>query len=1098
MPHTHLKTYLTSIQDISPTAKEHSHRTPLEILLRALTANQANRDKIQIIHEPNNDKDGKGAPDFRIEKHSLVLGCIENKRVTTDLNEILQSAQIAKYSKISPNIILTDYLNFWLIDAAQDTTIDTNKVDSTPPPRIIKQVEICTLSNLHATLHNPPLLSDKATQLQELFDIFLSRDPKLISNAIEFTHSLSLRARILKNKLLAMPHEQNALYAIFKDRLYKDLDYREFCDSFAQTLVYSLFLAKLNSPTDHLTLASAHEHIPQSFPLVRAMCKQLDELCTKDTSWVIQEILTIINHIDISAIIKELNTTGKKSQAIQKDPYLHFYETFLASYDPALRKSRGVYYTPASVVRFIITSIDEILTTTFAHEKGLGSALEDDSITLLDFATGTGTFLLESFRKALSAIPQDSPHYKPKVLLNRFSGFEFLIAPYTIAHLKLSQAFSEEFGTPLSAEEHLNITLTNTLYFNTESSELNQKQTLLYNEKILTEEFKKAQQIKQSPILIITGNPPYSGASSNKGLYEYEVRTSYGLEPKRQHFIPQEKQKLESYLTTYIANKSLNNKELKNAKKYLQGFLANRKLENEKNPKWLLDDYVKFIRFAQRKIDSEPSGIFGFISNNAFIDNPTFRGMRYSLMQSFDSIYILNLHGDANKKETTPNGGKDENVFDIKQGVSINLFVKSATKGTEPKIHYYDLYGKRADKYHLLESNTLDSIPWETFTPQAPFYLFTPQNKELRAHYDKGKGMGEIFKFSSVGVCGGKDKVVFHKTEESIKSLIQDFCSLDAPTLVAKYDISPDSRDWQIQRAKDSVTQSQKEGRGRFLQVDYRPFDKRWTYYNRESRAFISYPRTDIMEHFLEKENIGLVCDRRCLSKELDNIFITESLIDLHLIGGGSNIFPLYLYPTSRMKPKQETLPLDDDQTPQRCENFTPEFRAFIDEKYSTHFSPKEILGYIYAVLFHRDYRAKYTEFFRIDFPKVFFVASRQDFQALSALGSELIALHLLKSPRLDPAIGASRYYDPTHRSEQIQTSTYDEESKRIFVNASLCFENVLPAVWEYEIGKKRVLEQYLKSHKGENIDYAHFEKVIRTLDATIKLQDKITQIKLT
>ena len=464
------------------------------------------------------------------------------------------------------------------------------------------------------------------------------------------------------------------------------MDFPTFCDSFAQTLTYALFLAKLNdSQGEKITLYNAESFIPQSFPLIRAMSGFLRKLDTdKSIKWLVNEILAIINHINIESIIKELNKIADKdllgnyllSNYLHKDPYLHFYETFLSQYDPKLRELRGVYYTPFAVVSFIINAIDSTLRNDFNQDKGLGSALSNDTITLLDFATGTGTFLLEAFRKALDSTPPNSLHYKPKNLLSKFSGFEFLIAPYTIAHLKISQSFKEEFNAPLQDNEKLNILLTNTIYTKSAKDEQNQKSNLfgMYE---LAQEFLQSQKLKNEQILIITGNPPYSGASANKGIFEDEVKIAYGLEPSLSHLNSQ----AQRIIKTYLANP-----DDKSAQKDFKNLFESRRLQNEKNPKWLLDDYVKFIRFAESKIESQDSGIIAIISNHGFIDNPTFRGMRYHLLNTFDKIYILDLHGNVKKKEKALDGSKDDNVFDIQQGVCISVFVKTGAKSKESVI----------------------------------------------------------------------------------------------------------------------------------------------------------------------------------------------------------------------------------------------------------------------------------------------------------------------------------------------------------------------------------------------------------------------------
>ncbi|TLD92494.1 DNA methyltransferase [Helicobacter magdeburgensis] len=883
-----LQNYLEALQDISTQDKEHTYRTPLENLLNALKGESK---AIHIIHEPNNDKEGRGAPDFLITKDSLILGYIENKRVNAPLDEIAQDKQIQKYFRLSSNIILTDYLRFCLL--RQD---EKGKIS------IKQECRICELSQLQALVKNPKLFSldSKAKELTELFTLFFSQSPNPINTAKEFANALAQRTRILKDEMIEKQSNAHiqGLFNAFKESLYKDLDFITFADSFAQTLTYSLFLARLNNNANEtITLDNAYNFIPKSFSLIQAMSKFLRELKELDSiKWLLEEIIAIINHIDIAAIIHDLNKLSQKDllgEYIYKDPYLHLYEDFLKEYDESLREVRGVYYTPAPVVKFIIDSIDLTLQKDF-NKQGLQSAITDDNITLLDFATGTGTFLLEAFRKALESSNKNSVKYNPKALIQRFYGFEFLIAPYTITHLKISQAFKEEFEAQLNDNESLNITLTNTLYVSSKADEINKQSNLFVGMAELTKEFEKAQEIKSKDILIITGNPPYSGASANKGLYEDEVRITYGLEPSLAELTKAEKESL----LRYFSNKSKDNA------RTFKAILERHKLQNEKNPKWLLDDYVKFIRFAESKIEKQGSGIFAFISNNSFLDNPTFRGMRYHLLKSFDKIYILDLHGNARKKETTPSGDKDDNVFDIMQGVSINIFIKTTKDSNNlATIYHYDLYGKRKDKYEFLYSNTLDSIQWQILTPQNPFYLFIPQDKSLRVEYDKGWSVKDIFKVSNVGVATGKDSVFIVPNSEILESQVRSYCN-----------------EFETQFVKDII---------------YRPFDMCKVYYDTKK---IQRARKDIMQHFLH---------------DFDNDMWVE--------------------------------------------NFTQEFRDFIDSKYNEHFSPEQILGYIYAVLFHKDYREKYLDFLKIDFPKIPFVESKEKFLALSDLGLELLDTHLMR-----------------------------------------------------------------------------------------------------
>lgn len=1078
-----LSAYLERIKDITTEDKEHTYRGALEILLNNVK-NNLNFSKVNIKHEPNNDKEGRGAPDFLITIDSLVLGYIENKRVNANLDEIIKSDQIKKYLLLSDNIILTDYLRFILIDENCN---------------IIDEVRICELSEIKN--YKKIKLDDAGTKLLDIFKIFFSREPKPINTALEFADALAMRTRILRDDLYELENNNQIerLYHIFKTTIYSQIDFADFCDNFAQTLTYSLFLARLNT-NEKIDLYNVTKFIPKSFPLIRAMSKflqDLEELNTNDLKtieWLLNEIINITNHINIVSIVEELNKYD--NTAVQKDPYMHFYETFLYKYNPELRELRGVYYTPQSVVNFIIDSIDIVLKDYFHKNKGLGDALEKDTnITLLDFATGTGTFLLDSFRKALSYYQKNSVKYTPKELINKFYGFEFMIAPYTIAHLKISQTLKEEFDYSLQDDERLNIFLTNTLE-NIHLDEGKEKNNIFEE---LNEEMNLAQKTKEKEILIITGNPPYSGASANKGIFEEEVRKEY---------------------KTLLEREPL-------------ALTRNGKIEKEKNPKMLLDDYVKFIRFAQQKIDNQNGGgIFGFISNHSFLDNPTFRGMRYSLLKSFDEIYIVNLHGNTRKKEVSPDGSKDENVFDIMQGVSINIFVKHSQKIKDKEleaknltpsshkydfanVYYYDLYGKREYKYDFLLDNNIKSIEWKKLEYKKPFFLFTPQNENLCEEYDKFYSIKDMFRLSNVGIVTARDNFCLSKNDSvnslnELKNNIKRFMELDIEYARKEFDLREDTRDWQIRYAKKELKETNNDDNN-YKIVNYRTFDKRWTYYTGKSKGFHSMPRGDIMEHFLKDDNIGLVSIRQIISSDFFHSFITDKIIDMCYISNktkeGNYVFPLYLHKTDNVIKfiVKENKDWGDNwfeftdkevnpfQNADKIENFTVNFRNFIDKKYSSHFSPEDILGYIYAVLFHKTYRTKYIGFLKIDFPKIPFTDSKDIFIKLSELGTQLYNLHLMKDNNLNNDVGEGLYKDD--KNNKIEKPIYNEKEKRLFINKSLYFDNVSKEVWLYKIGGYQVLDKYLKSHKGEDIDYSYFQKIIQILDKSLNLENEIAGI---
>ncbi|GAA8381353.1 DNA methyltransferase [Helicobacter pylori] len=821
-----LKEYLESIRDLTPEKNELTHRLFLHNLLDKLK-NHFNKE-FKIEHEPERKQGSQ--PDFRVSLQGLSIGYVENKRVGTNLSQILKSDQILKYLELNPNLMLTDYLNFMWVGK-----------DENNAPFIKKEISVASLDEL-----SKPPKKQTERDLIELFKSFFNYEAAPITNAKDFATHLSPRTKYLKDALIQNQEKAqvSSIFKNFKAYLYEELSFEDFSDALAQTLTYSLFLAKLNHPFEKIDLNNVRSSIPKNFAVIREMAdflKKLDEI--KDIQWLLNEILSLINHVDMVSILKDLND--------DKDPYLHFYETFLSAYDPKLRESKGVYYTPDSVVEFIINALDSLLKTRFKDAPlGLKSALDNENIKLLDFATGTGTFLLEAFRKALETRKTSDGGISTKEdkyqnLLKQFYGFEYLIAPYAIAHLNLSQAFKEEFKKPLKENDALKIILTNTLI---QPSEIAAYRGL---QPIFETELKSAQEIKKDEnILIITGNPPYSGASSNEGLFEWEVKATYGIEPEFQTIEIEKNVKLTDKIKTLLKNLQKQKESgSKNALKELKSLHSKYKLQKEKNPKWLLDDYVKFMRFAQNKIESLGHGLFGFISNNAFLDNPTFRGLRHSLLECYDELYILNLHGNARKKEETPQGTKDENVFNIMQGVSINLFVKKAQ--ATKKIYYYDVYGERAEKYAFLAQNDLNSIEWLELAPREPFYLLLPLETRLLDEYEQGFSVQDMFQVGGTGICSKKDHVVFHKDKESLLKLLKDFSTLEPSELRRKYDIGDDSRDWRLNNAIREVKTNIKRLEEYIVLCQYRPFDYRWTYYTPNSRTFLAYPVYDVFKHML-------------------------------------------------------------------------------------------------------------------------------------------------------------------------------------------------------------------------------------------------------
>ncbi|MFP6165544.1 type ISP restriction/modification enzyme [Helicobacter pylori] len=1081
-----LKEYLESIKDLTPESNELTHRTFLQILLISLKDDFNTEFKIE--HEPKKDKQG-GQPDFRVSYQGLNIGYIENKRVGTDLIQLLKSDQILKYLELNPNLMLTDYLNFVWVGK-----------DENNAPLIKKEISVSSLDELSKPLKpNPQTECD----LVELFKSFFNYEAAPITNAKDFATHLSAPTKYLKDALIQYQEKAqvSSIFNNFKEYLYEELSFEDFSDALAQTLTYSLFLAKLNHPFEKINLDNVRSSIPENFAVIREMADFLKKLdAIKEIQWLLDEILSLINHVNMDSIIKDLND--------DKDPYLHFYETFLSAYDPKLREKKGVYYTPDSVVKFIINALDSLLKTHFKDAPlGLKSALDNENIKLLDFATGTGTFLLEAFRKALETRKTSdggtsTKEDKYQNLLKQFYGFEYLIAPYAIAHLNLSQAFKEEFKKPLKENDALQIILTNTLI---QPSEIAADRGL---QPIFEKELKSAQEIKKDEkILIITGNPPYSGASSNEGLFEWEVRATYGIEPEFQTIEIERNVKLTDKIKKLLKNiqtqnegdksvKNTNKDALKNLKKLHSKY----KLQKEKNPKWLLDDYVKFMRFAQNKIESLGHGLFGFISNNAFLDNPTFRGLRRSLLECYDELYILNLHGNARKKEETPQGAKDENVFNIMQGVSINLFVKKAQATKQKilqKIYYYDVYGERAEKYDFLAQNDLNSIEWLELAPREPFYLLIPQKTSLLDEYEQGFSVQDMFQVGSTGICSQRDHVVFHKDKESLLKLLKDFSTLEPSELRRIYNIKKDGRDWRLEYAIKDVKANANNLEEYIVSCQYRPFDFYYTYYTGKSKSFIAYPRGEVFKHMLPPptnpktpnqtcKNVALNIARQSkMHGEWRYVMAHKELVDINLIASAGSMGVGYNYPICQFN------------NPNYTENFTPEFRSFIDKHYNHSFEPLEVLGYIYALLYSPNYRKRYEEFLKADYPKILFTNNKDLFRVLSLLGIELIGLHVLNQESLnhsfeklkDATIGGSYYKEAHERNPIIKKPSYNEPEQRLYINHSAYFRGVSEEIYNYMIGGYGVLDKYLKSHKNESCNFDHVSNIIKVIARTIEIQ---------
>ena len=1010
---------------------EHTDRAALQTLLQALA--DANTHGVAVQHEPKRIAD-KGAPDFKITKDGLILGYIENKAIGENLDKVLKSDQIKRYKSLSQNIIVTDYLHFiWInTDGIQRETL----------------CHLTDLENSKFRLHE-----DRVAAVSKLLQGFFSTAPEGIGRAQQLALALATRSKLLHDYLgeelvrQERDHKEGRLYGlfqIFRDQVFHELTLNEFADAFAQMLAYGLFLARLNSDSNPITLHNAREYVPGSFRLIRELVDFLTELEKveyRDVRWVVEEVLSIVNSLDLPAIHEDLSFRHRRAispkvragdeeehRLFERDPFIYFYEDYLKAYDATTRKARGVYYTPPPIVNFIVRAVDDILKERFGIRDGLA---DNKRVTVLDFACGTGTFLLEAFQRIFDNIGGPDAGRADLIvrdhLLKNLFGFEYLIAPYTIAHLKLSQYLKDQ-NHPLKNEERLQVFLTNTL------EPIHPEPNFLLP--AITAETEAAQAVKDQPILVITGNPPYSGHSKNKGAWIAAAIDGYKF-------------------TVEIDDAGQ----------------KQRKPLGERNPKWLNDDYVKFIRFAQLKMDAVEQGIVGIITNHSWLDNPTFRGMRQSLMRSFEQIYVLDLHGNVKKKERAPDGSKDENVFDIEQGVAISVFIKRP--GLDPGVWRGDLWGKRLEKYRATAEGTLKGVDWLTLNPVAPFYLFAYQDAELRDEQEKDWRLTEIYPINVLGFQTHRDAFALSFTEAEMKEKVSDLANpkISDDELVRRYGLKS-NRDWSFPDARSAA----RNGAATPPQlVAYRPFDDRWSEF---SSLTMDYPRRELLDHVAGRQNLCLLVPRQIGITTWRHAFLATTPAESCLVSSDTKsqnyVFPVRTYG-----------PGDGSR-----ENLSREFRTFIDDRYEHHYTPEEIFGYIYAILHAPIYRMRYAEFLRIDFPRVPFPVAADDFEKLSKLGWALVQAHLLSElPRRKLA---TYYGKGDHNVEFVR---YSPEEQAISINKTQFFKPVPPAVWEFHIGGYQVLDKYLKSRKDRGLSLDEISQVGAIADSLAFTTEQMAKI---
>ena len=1082
-------------------ATEHTHRPALKGLLEAVDTN------IDAVNEPRRIE--CGAPDFVVTKKGPdhpTIGYIEAKDIGRDLNVIERDSnrsapsstdgrQLRRYRQSLSNLVLTDYVEFRRY--ADGELVQTARIAAE------------TIGGL--TFDRAGVQS-----VRELLAAFYLQAPEPVASAAELAVRMARITHMIRD-IVAQGFEQDRasqnLRGLFKE-LKKTLDPGlrpdAFADMFAQTLAYGLFAARVDyrGPGPFRWQDAAH-HIPRTNRFIRPLFNLVTGPDLNDEPFVsfVDDLAQLLGVAEMEAVLADFGKRG-----VDEDPILHFYETFLAAYDPTERERRGVYYTPEPVISYIVRSVDFLLRERFDCTDGLadyrktryadshGDVKESHRVLVLDPACGTGSFLYAVIRHIREHYQTSGQAglwtgYVKEHLLPRLFGFELLMAAYAMAHLKLGmqlaaldlpEASRATWAYPFEADERLGVYLTNTL------EPVKAKPAPLFGlGDALANEASAAAGVKHDlPIMVVLGNPPYSGHSANKG----------------------------EWITGLIDS-------------YKQGFPELRK---PAQTKWLSDDYVKFIRFAQWRIETSGAGVLGFVTNHSYLDNPTFRGMRRSLLGTFDEIYLLDLHGNSKKKERAPDGGKDDNVFDIQQGVAIGVFVKHKHgDGSPARVFHADLWGERQSgsgggKYGWLAANSLASTQWTELSPKQPSYLFIPRDEALLAEYEAGWSVVDIFSPNgdpAPGIVTTHDQFAISWTAQEAASKVERLLATSSEEEARTLWRLCKQKQWLYARAKEELQDS--SWRDRIEPILYRPFDIRYTVFDRNVAV---HRRERVMRHMLGGTNIGLCIGRagQVIGSDIwDILFISRNVSEYNLFRrGGHCLFPLYIYPSKQ--DIDQGLYASDDRKPNLDPQFTSEIAARLNvlaigdspSDIRSTVIPEDVLYYIYAVLHSPTYRDRYADFLRADFPRVPLPDGLDRFRQLADLGEKLSAAHLLDSPApagvqvgfpvsgdniVEP--GHPKYFAPGEtplgeRTSVTEGRVYLSRSRRARggrpARQGQYFEGIEPEVWDFQIGGYQPMAKWLKDRKGWTLgfdDLTHYGRMAAALRETIRLMGEIDRV---
>lgn len=994
-------TYLNELAEQlkSGHAREHAYRPALERLM-------ASFDDVLAVNDPR--RSDNGNPDFVFLKKSnvdVILGYAEAKDITVDLDKTLKTEQLRRYAGYE-KLFLTNYRDFIFLANGEEYL----------------RISIGTFRDGVLTANH-----EQALRLVHELQAFLEKRPEAIKSGRRLAVIMGGKARRIRDNVAEyLAHTENErnvelekIYNLMKSLLVHDLDEKQFADLYAQTLVYGLFAARYNDDTpDSFDRREAVENVPKTNPFLRQFFNHIAG-ADFDTRlrYIVDELCEVFSVSDIRALVQYQAT--KFAVDDEQDLTIHFYEDFLKEYDPVMRQKMGVYYTPVPVVRYIVRSVDHILREEFGITSGLASSETIDHwietgqdhrkdrrskaqtgyykklprVQVLDPAVGTATFLNETVKHIYKDFEGQEgrwPAYVRDNLAKRLHGFELMMAPYTIAHLKLSMTLKETGADDLS--DRLGIYLTNTLE---EGVPIQGDMFTMFGlAEAVSEESRQAAEIKTNqPIMIVMGNPPYSVESSNKTKYAESLVDKYRVEPGG-------KQKLQ-----------------------------------ERNSKMLGDDYVKFMAFAEDMISKNGAGVVAMITNNGYLENPTFRGMRWRLAKTFDKIYVVDLHGNSNKKETSPDGSKDENVFEIQQGVGIIFAIKTSDSVDNADVYHADLFGVRKHKFFTLNS---DDISFQKLQLDERNMLFAPFSTEGQGEYEAGVKLDNLFVLKAAGIKTSSDSVSIGFNKDKLRDQVNNSGE------ISEYDSA------------------------KVKSILYRPFDVREIYYDPK---IVKRDRYQQIKHSLE-DNLAILSGRFSKNGIISQYLITDTLSEMKTAESttGSYHFPLYVY--------------HDDGT--RTPNFNPaEFSALTRHLENEPLS-EDVLDYVYAVLYSPSYRTKYREFLKIDFPRIP-IPTQEEFDRLVLLGRELRGLHLLKSP--------VRYSTTFPQTGDNVVEKLQFTDGKVYINDIQYFGNVPQIAWDFYVGGYQPAQKWLKDRKGQTLSDAeldHYQKIIAILIETDRIMKAI------